>query len=431
MSEVLAETIGLLIMTLTGFYVIKNTTNSSEKVFSLKNMAAILLIIIPLTMYRVKYQSIYTIVTFLVNIIIYKIIFKETLQKTMILTCFVMILTFISDIVCGIVIVNLFDIEKLRSLWYARIALNVSIATMSILIFTIIRKKGIVQKLNNKIQNLKDRSVLVFFLLIIIVFTIITYNLSINFKYNDTYLANIILVLIFIALSYIFMKEKNNLEKLINEYDNLFNYIQNFEDWIEKEQLNRHEYKNQLAVLRTLSKNKKVQSKIDEILEDNINLEGEIINQLKVLPKGGIKGLMYYKLVIAQKNKIDLTVDVSLKKRTLLNKLTEKQNSDLCKLIGIYFDNAIEAAKDTKKKNVLVEIYELKGKVNIVISNTFIEPKKFKFRNQKGISSKGKGRGNGLYFAKKIISKSNWLKEKQAIMDGYYIEQISILKLEK
>ena len=37
----------------------------------------------------------------------------------------------------------------------------------------------------------------------------------------------------------------------------LFSYVyKHFEDWIEKEQLNRHEYKNQLAVLRCLTKGK-------------------------------------------------------------------------------------------------------------------------------------------------------------------------------
>ena len=226
------------------------------------------------------------------------------------------------------------------------------------------------------------------------------------------------------------MSNFNKITKLTTDYDNLFKYIQNFEEWIEKEQLNRHEYKNQLAVLRTLSKDKKVKNKINEILEDNINLEGEIINQLKKLPKGGIKGLMYYKLVIAQKNKINLVVDVSIKKKSVLNNLTEKQISDLCKLIGIYFDNAIEAAKETKKKRVLIEIYELKDKVNIVFSNTFKKENNFDNRNKKGISTKGEGHGNGLYFANKVISKNKWLEEKQKIIDGYYIEQVSIIKLE-
>ncbi len=206
----------------------------------------------------------------------------------------------------------------------------------------------------------------------------------------------------------------------------MFAYIQNFEDWIEKEQLNRHEYKNQLAVLRCLTKEKKVKDKIDEILEDNINIEGQTVTNLKNLPKGGIKGLMYYKAAIAQKQKINLITDVSLEKDSMLTKLSEKEIKVLCKLIGIYFDNAIEAAAESRKKNLTIEVYELKDKVSIVISNSFKRHTNLKDRNKKGISSKGEGRGNGLYFASKLIKENPWLEEKQEIIDGYYIEQLII-----
>ena len=112
-------------------------------------------------------------------------------------------------------------------------------------------------------------------------------------------------MVIFIIITYIYITSRNSYNKLVSEYDSLFNYIQNFEEWIEKEQLNKHEYKNQLAVLRDVSNEQKVKKKIDNILKENMNLEGEIIKQLKTLPKGGIKGIMYYKTIIAQKSKID------------------------------------------------------------------------------------------------------------------------------
>ena len=192
--------------------------------------------------------------------------------------------------------------------------------------------------------------------------------------------------------------------------------------------MNRHEYKNQLAVLRCLTKEKKVKNKIDEILEDNINIEEQAVTNFKSLPKGGIKGLMYYKAAIAQKQKINLTTDVSIENKGILTKLSEKEVRILCKLIGIYFDNAIEAAVESRKKNVTIEIYELKDKVNIVFSNTFKKHKNMKDRNKKGVSSKGEGRGNGLYFASKLIKENAWLEEKQEIIDNYYIQELTIHK---
>lgn len=110
----------------------------------------------------------------------------------------------------------------------------------------------------------------------------------------------------------------------------------------------------------------------------------------------------------------------------MLTKLSEKEIKVLCKLIGIYFDNAIEAAAESRKKNLTIEVYELKDKVSIVISNSFKRHTNLKDRNKKGISSKGEGRGNGLYFASKLIKENPWLEEKQEIIDGYYIEQLII-----
>ena len=100
----------------------------------------------------------------------------------------------------------------------------------------------------------------------------------------------------------------------------------------------------------------------------------------------------------------------------------------MCKLIGIYFDNAIEAAQESRKKNISIEIYELKDKVSFVFSNTFKKYKNMKDRNKKGVSSKGEGRGNGLYFAAKLIKENPWITEKQEIIDNYYIQQIIIKK---
>ena len=235
-------------------------------------------------------------------------------------------------------------------------------------------------------------------------------------------------MLIFFVLATLFIKSKNSYDKLNSKYESMFNYVQNFEDWIEKEQLNRHEYKNQLAVLRCLTSEKKVKDKIDEILEDSINIEGEVVHQLKTLPKGGIKGLMYYKSAIAQKNKIDLTVNISLELHSILSKLTEKEVKVLCHLIGIYFDNAIEAAKETRTKKVLIEIYELKDRVTFVFSNTFKKTKNFDDRNNKGVSTKGEGHGNGLYYASKLIGQNPWLSQKQEVIDKYYIQQIIVTR---
>ena len=427
MLEVFIRIICAIIMTMVGFYTLKKILNSNQKVTNIYNSSLlILLIILSSISFSKNYQSLYTITVFFLNIIIYKLIFKENLSKVTIATSLLMALTFLADLIYTIIIINFISMKDIRSIWYYQIISNICIAIICLLGILICQKLNLIKKINHKLEKMQSKSTIIFLILIIIVFTILAYSFYINFQINEKYIINILLLLIFIILLLIFLKERDNYNKLSTEYDSLFTYVQTFEDWIEKEQLNRHEYKNQLAVLRCLTEEKKVKDKIDEILEDNINIEGQAVTQLKSLPKGGIKGLMYYKAAIAQKKKINLTADVSIEQKGTLAKLNEKEIRIVCKLIGIYFDNAIEAAEESKRKNISIEIYEFQDKVNIVFSNTFKKHRNMKDRNKKGVSSKGKGRGNGLYFAEKLIKENPWIEEKQDIIDKYYIQKISI-----
>lgn len=427
--EELCKFICALTMGITGYYIVGKITSSNSNRINLKQLSIILVfVIISLILHPIQYTILYTLTIFLLNIIIYKMIFKISLEESIISCGILMIIIFASEIIGAILIRPIISLETLRTNYYISVITNMIIGLISIGIVSISIIKNTIQTFYNNIVSKKVYSDIIFLSLLIIDISCLFYNMTINHTFTKEFIINGIIIIIFLIITFIFVQNKNNYKKLANEYDNLFVYIQNFEDWIEKEQLNRHEYKNQLAVLRCLTKERKVKDKIDEILEDSINIEGQAVTNLKNLPKGGIKGLMYYKAAIAQKQKINLTTDVSIENKGILTKLSEKEVRILCKLIGIYFDNAIEASSESRKKNVSIEIYELKDKVNIVFSNTFKKHKNMKDRNKKGVSSKGEGRGNGLYFASKLIKENAWIEEKQEIIDNYYIETISIKK---
>ena len=418
-----------IIMSLYGYYAIKKITTNTQVKLKLENIILIILLSAITTFLNSnEYQAIYSVTIFILNIIIYKIIFKIKIEESTIVSGIVMLITTLGDAIIAIIFRQFFSISEIRSTWYLYMSTTIMVTLIGIITLKIGKIEKQLKKFYKTISTKKSVTNTIFLILLIIGISSLTDKTTNSNIINGEYLINIIIMITFLSITYLFIASKNSYQELTNEYDSLFTYVQNFEDWIEKEQLNRHEYKNQLAVLRCLTKEKKVKEKIDEILEDNINIEGEIINQLKNLPKGGLKGLMYYKSAIAQKEKINLTITTSLESKTILKQLTEKEIRTLCKLIGIYYDNAIEAAKETKKKTILIEIYELKDNINFVFSNTYKQHKNFKDRNKKGVSSKGKGHGNGLYFAKKIIEENKWLSQKQDIIDKYYIQQLIITK---
>lgn len=430
MLEVLVSFTNCFLMTIAGYYIVKILTKSRLDFFNAKTISFLLLgTLIIAFLQENAYAEIKPLIVYCINIIIYKKIFDLHIDDAIIVVGIAMLLCLIGDLLVAIITTTIFSNnmevinDTIIGFLINTIILGITLITINI---PIIKKK--LCEFANNIKHKKKISTVVFFSLTIIIFCILGFHISSALYFNISYIVTIIVIAILWTLIIIFINSRNKYDNLVKEYDSLFLYVQNFEDWIEKEQLNRHEYKNQLAVLRCLTKEKKVKDKIDEILEDNINIEGQAVTNLKNLPKGGIKGLMYYKAAIAQKQKINLITDVSLEKNGILTKLSEKDIRILCKLIGIYFDNAIEAAVESRKKNLTIEVYEFKNKVNIVFSNTFKKHKNMKDRNKKGVSSKGEGRGNGLYFAKKLIKENPWIEEKQEIIDNYYIQKITVNK---
>lgn len=427
MLEACVRLVCALIMSIFGFYVIKRITSSELKLLSIKTILFILILsFITIILYDVEYDGIYTIAIFALQIIVYKEMFNIKIEESLIACGILILLMTIGEVFGGLILRNFYTMSQIRNALPVRLVGNIIVAITGSIFINI---KFILNQLRSFYKNISSKKSIsntLFIILIVIALSSLAQNTTKTSGINSNYFVNITIMLIFFILTYLFIKSKNSYDRLNVEYENLFTYVQNFEDWIEKEQLNRHEYKNQLAVLRCLTSEKKVKDKIDEILEDSINIEGQVVHQLKMLPKGGIKGLMYYKSAIAQKNKIDLEVDVSLETHSILEKLPEKDIKTLCRLIGIYFDNAIEAARETRKKKVLVEVYEIKDHVTFVFSNTFKKAKNFEDRNKKGVSSKGAGHGNGLYFASKLISENPWLSGKQEVIDKYYIQQLIV-----
>lgn len=431
MLEVLTNFICFIIMYGTGYLIVKKIVNkkitfSKELIFYIT-----LLALVSVFLHQVQYTIIYTITVFLLNIVVFKKIFNIDWSQSIIATSIFMIALIPADVIINTLFRLIWTQDQIRADFFVSIAANAMIGIVSVGLISIPFINKITRLFYENISRKRIIAELVFFLLLVIGFCCLGYNYATHNLTDQTYISNVIIIGIFTIITIIFIQSKNDYKRLSDEYDVLYSYIQNFEEWIEKDQINRHEYKNQLAVLRALTKDKKVQNKIDEILEDSIKLKDEVIGKLKDLPKGGLKGLVYYKAALAQKKNINLTSDISLKKNTYLEKLSEPNNKVLCHLLGVYLDNAIEAAEETQEKYLLLEMYEMSDKVKIVISNSYIASSNFEKRNEKGVTTKGEGHGNGLYLASRILSKNKWIASSQKVVDNYYYQTLIIEKLDK
>ena len=426
---VVIKFISSLILSTTGFLVISNLQEEEIK-FNLKNIIGIFLLsIFTLVFTEIEYSGNKTMISFLIMLIIYKQIFQYSLSKSVIVVGIFMILMFIGDAITSLIFIPITSLETLRN---DIMFMPISNILVSLIAYLISRIRIIREKVNTFIKEIDAKQhikSIITVVLLIVVLTMIFGKLSDNFQFNRQYLTDLTILGIFAILIIFYIQEKNNYDKLNHEYDYLFEYVQTFEGWIEEEQINLHESKNQLIMLREMTTDKKVQKEIDKILKQRIQIETKWIEQLKDIPKGGLKGLLYYKLIVAKNNKITAVVDVGKSVKSSLSKIKGKDLKLLCRLVGIYIDNAIEAAQQCKrKKNLSIEIYKIKDKINIVITNSFdnVDNLTVEQIGIKGVTTKGKKRGMGTYLAKRFVKKSDKFEVENQIINQYYVQKIMI-----
>lgn len=427
MSLIITKLIIGLILSITSFFIVRNLVKSKLNFFNIKSIISIILISIPTFLfYDSEYNSIITILTFFISIIIYKKIFNIKLSTSILAMSFVMVLTALADFIIIPIWLQHIDYNSIRNVWYISIISNVIISILAIAISRINILRIKFQKFCLKIDSNSIVSVIFFAVVSFWIIIILFYNLSINLTSLPTYTITSIIIVMLLILYYLYVKECNNYNNLNQEYNAIFKYIQTFEEWIDNEQMYRHELKNNLSIIRNMTKNKKVIQKIDDMLKFSIILDESDIECLKDIPKGALKGLIYYKIAMAKNNDINLIIEVSPKITNKLKKIKDKDLKHICIILGIYIDNAIEAAMKTKKKNVTLEIYANSKQLIFVVSNTYKDLISLDKMNIDGYTTKGEGHGRGLYYVNKLLDKSRNLHSEQMFLDKYFIQKLYV-----
>ena len=168
---------------------------------------------------------------------------------------------------------------------------------------------------------------------------------------------------------------------------------------------------------------------MNELINENLKKDTNLLSKVQDIPNGGLRALIYSKLVRLEPNfNINLIVSRKINSKTL-DSIDPKTNVDMCKILGVFLDNAIEAAVVTDKKIVGISLYIENNFFKIIISNSydFIELDKMGTDNY---STKGRGHGYGLLLVKKIIASNKKIKNSKKI-DGELFSQILFIEINK
>lgn len=336
----------------------------------------------------------------------------------------------VSEIIFAICIVFLFKIDPvlINTYYFGDLPSNITIAVITYMIirFTPI-KKHITKFINSKNGN--ETFVIVFSLVTMLVMSMLVYYLYFEIKFIVGLFLGLIIIIVYIIIMFTLFKERSDNNKLQLDYELTLDSLNQYEDMYSRQRMKNHEFKNELSIIRGMlnTNNKKAISYIDEIIDFKNETTKDFMEILKRIPDGGLRGILYYKLSIANDKgvKIDFTTAKNFKSKDY-TKLSEKTKLNICKLLGIYLDNAIQATNETENKYIYIHINNIDNNIIFRIANTFTGSVDTGKIYEKGYSTKRTGRGHGLPLAKNIIEKDKSIKNITSISGDKFVQEIKI-----
>lgn len=273
------------------------------------------------------------------------------------------------------------------------------------------------------IRNIKNLTPIGFLLVIIIitfasfagVSYIVEYNLATITVFLISSLMYFILSAWYINLhhKYEIQKEEQQQQKFYNE--SLANTLQDLKRI-------KHDNMNHLSVLYAMLQMKKydaAQSYLKEIINTNESMGNMAIYDIK---NAGLFGIISTKLNYANSQGIKF----ELKVFNEIDSIPNIKISDLCEVIGIYLDNAIEEVSNNCNLKLEMQISSDDQNIIIRIDNECTQIPDLKN------SQKGTDRGNGLAIANKILSTYKNIKKTTSFdNDSMVFSQVLTIKKDK
>lgn len=371
-------------------------------------------------------------ITHLVTYIGFLILYRYDFLKTLIAELCIFIIISISEIIYGIVIIFILNINAkvFVETVFGYLTTNIIICFIAFVLSNITFLKRIFVNITNWYNKNNNYINMIFIMFCMGIFTFFLYNNYIGVLPRELLLVTNIFSFGVIFFVINFFKEKSNNIRIINEYDQLLNYVQKYEILMEDKSKKQHEYKNQLALLKSLinKKNIKALKYIDDLSNDfKDNNDIFLLTKLKHLPSGGLKGLIYYKIEEMKEKNVKVFINISseIEKYSFDDKIN-KNLKDISKVIGVYIDNAIEACVESKEKYIVLEVYLEDDQWVFSISNTYSNNFNISMVEMAGYTTKGNGKGYGLSLVKDILNNNKILFSKKELNGIYYVQKLYI-----
>lgn len=269
-------------------------------------------------------------------------------------------------------------------------------------------------------------TVISIFLIIIIFLGIIPLK---NLKLGIEFILLLLVVISFMIVALYIFKEEIEKGNRLKEYERLSDYAKANENLLEDYRIRCHESSNHLIIIDHMipKSNKKAHEYINSLLSDHKINKYYFINELKNIPITELKGFINYKLMIMVNGNIHLQINISPEvKNSKLKTLSQKDRTDLYNIVGVLLDNAYDASRESKEKEVAFTMYKEGTTVVLMVANTHKDEIDIHRISEYGYSTKGKNHGTGLYIVDKIIDKNPKFTKETSTFENYFIQTIRI-----
>lgn len=243
---------------------------------------------------------------------------------------------------------------------------------------------------------------------------------------NVLHISGYLLVMLFLLLA----MRRSYLEQIQTEakqkaLQDLQDYTHNLETMYNGLRSFKHDYVNILLSMSGYIENGDMEEFFENKIFPTKNLidQGDYkLNQLSNIGVLEIKSLLCAKMIYAHESGIAVTIDIPDRVDSFLI-----DTVDLARILGIFLDNAVEAALTAEQPQMGLNIIQNEAGVSIIISNSFKDNGAALHKlKQEGFSTKTGHQGIGLSNAQKIISSYDNVLLETKVQSGCFMQHMEI-----
>ena len=348
----------------------------------------------------------------IISTILIYFVLNQTIERALISSIIVNTILMLGEILFSKLFRSIYSINNFivdyHMLIY-RISILICLNILFIIIYFIFKKINFKLNIRNNL-NLKDRNKIL--AKCILGMSIIIFNALLLMYFKNSLLTFLVITNIIIIESYCIrdLLNSNKLQEANIKIEALREHNKNLNIMYDDIRSFKHDFSNIVQALGGYITTENIEGLKD--MYSRLLEEIKAVNNMELLNPETINNPAIYNILnskycIARSCNIDMNIEVLID----LNDI-EINTLDFCRILGILLDNAIEAAKECKKKEISVR-FEKDHKVNrnlVIVENTYqnldVDISRI-FDKEYTSKSEKKSHGLGLWRVKKILDRNN------------------------